>query len=189
MEPFRLETERLILRDWLPEDRVPFMAHLNTRSVMQWLGGVQSDVEFDAAMARLEGYRRDFGHTFWVVERKSDGGHLAGQLLGFCGLKRGNVVGSPTENMHEIGWRLREDAWGKGYAREAAEASRDLAFERFDAPFLVALTVIQNEPSWRLMERIGMTRAKELDFIDPRWEPEIAHTIVWKITREQWNTL
>ena len=41
----------------------------------------------------------------------------------------------------EIGWRLREDAWGQGYAKEAAIASLDLAFGRFAAPHVVALTV------------------------------------------------
>ncbi len=43
---------------------------------------------------RLEGYRRDYGHTFWLLERKQDGGHLSGEVLGFCGLKRSNVDGA-----------------------------------------------------------------------------------------------
>ena len=62
-----LETERLILRKWRASDIEPFMEHLNTRNVMRWLGGVQSRETFDAAMGRLEGYDRDFGHTFWIV--------------------------------------------------------------------------------------------------------------------------
>jgi hypothetical protein len=51
-----------------------------------------------------------------------------GALLGFCGLKIADDPGSPVEGEYEIGWRLREDAWGQGYAKEAATASLDHAF-------------------------------------------------------------
>ena len=62
-------------------------------------------------------------------------------MLGFCGLKRVNSDGAPNPGDFEVGWRLREDAWGQGYAKEAAIASLDLAFGRFGAPHVVALTV------------------------------------------------
>lgn len=185
VEGFRHETERLILRDWTADDADPFMAHLNTPAVMRWLGGVQDRSVFDAAMQRIEGYRRDYGHTFWVVERKDDGGHLAGELIGFCGLKRSNVEGENVFGMVEVGWRLREDAWGHGYAKEGAIASLDLAFDRFAAEEVVALTVAGNAPSWGMMERLGMVRAPELDFTDPRYGPELNPTIVYRIDRAQ----
>jgi RimJ/RimL family protein N-acetyltransferase len=45
--------------------------------------------------------------------------------------------------VHEIGWRLREDAWGQGYAKEAAIASLDFAFGTLGADRVVALTFTQ----------------------------------------------
>ena len=60
------------------------------------------------------------------------------ELLGFCGLKRVNSPGAPLPGNFEIRWRLREDAWGQGYAGEAAIASLDLAFGRYAAPHVVA---------------------------------------------------
>ena len=72
-------TERLILRDWREGDRDEFARHLNTPTVMRWLGGVQDEASYTAAFDRLERYRRDYGHTLWIVERKADG-----ELLGFC---------------------------------------------------------------------------------------------------------
>ncbi len=179
-------TERLILRDWTEADIEPFLARLNTPAVMRWLGGVQTRAEFDAAYQRLIGYSRDFGHTFWIVERKPDGGQLSGEMLGFCGLKRSNAIGQPVFDMVEIGWRLCERAWGHGYAREAASKCLDLAFTRFAAPHVVALTVAGNTGSWRLMERLGMTRTPELDFTDPRYGPELNPTIVYRIERNEW---
>jgi len=182
-----LATERLILRDWTRDDIDPFLAHLNTPAVMRWLGGVQSRAKFLAAYDRLIGYRRDFGHTFWIVERRRDGGHLAGEMLGFCGLKRRNVVGAPVFGDVEIGWRLREDAWGRGYAREAATASLDAAFVRFGAPHVVALTVAGNAASRGLMTRLGMTRHAELDYHDPNYGPDLNPTIVYRIDRDEWR--
>ncbi len=186
MADFRHETDRLILRDWRAGDADRFFALLNTPAVMRWLGGVQDRSVFDAAVARIEGYRRDYGHSFWIVERKDDGGHLAGEMLGFCGLKRSNVESEKVFGMVEVGWRLREDAWGHGYAGEAALASLDLAFTRFDAQEVVALTVAGNTSSWRLMERLGMTRAPALDFTDPRYGAELNPTIVYAIIRKTW---
>jgi RimJ/RimL family protein N-acetyltransferase len=46
-------------------------------------------------------------------------------LLGFCGLKIADDAGTRIEGLHEVGWRLREDVWGQGYAKEAAIASLD----------------------------------------------------------------
>ncbi|ASK88782.1 GNAT family N-acetyltransferase [Sphingorhabdus sp. SMR4y] len=177
-----LETDRLILRKWRASDIEPFMEHLNTRNVMRWLGGVQNREKFDAAMERIAGYDRNFGHTFWIVERKSDGA-----ILGFCGLKRVNAPQPKLTAAHEIGWRLREDAWGKGYAKEAATACLDAAFTRWNAPYVVALTVAGNEPSWGLMKRLGMVHCPELDFHDPNYGPELNPTIVYKITAKEWS--
>ena len=178
MADFRHETARLVLRDWRDEDWEPFWQVTNTPAVMEWLGGVCDDAKRRGAQDRLLGYQRDNGHTFWVVERKEDGA-----ILGFCGLKRCNQEGGPTGEM-EVGWRLREDAWGKGYAKEAAIASLDLAFDRFGAEQVVALTVEPNVPSWGLMKRLGMERREDLDFSNSDFGDDTI--IVYSIARDKW---
>ncbi|WP_293940728.1 GNAT family N-acetyltransferase [Sphingomonas sp.] len=179
-------TDRLILRDWRLDDEARFYAIMNTAPVMRWLGGVQTPAKWHAAFERIAGFQRDFGHTFWIAERKPDGGHLSGELLGFCGLKRVNAGGTDLTGQHEIGWRLREAAWGHGYATEAAIASLDLAFTRYAAPHAVALTVAGNDASRRLMEKLRMTRRADLDFTDPRYGPELNPTIVYRIEGKEW---
>ena len=71
----------------------------------------------------------------------------------------------------EIGWRLRHDVWGQGYAREAAEASRDWAWAKLGLPRLVSITVPANIRSWGLMERLGMERRPDMDFDHPHFPP------------------
>ena len=184
MPEFRLETVRLILRDWRESDWEPFFRHTNTPAVMRWLGGPADEATRDKIRQRLPLAAEEHGHCFWVVERKPDGGHLAGELLGFCGLKRANMAGGPIGDF-EIGWRFREDAWGRGYAKEAAIASLDAGFGQFTAPEIIALTVAENTASWGLMERLGMRRRAELDFRCPDFLPD-RDTIVYSIGRDDW---
>lgn len=177
-------TGRLRLRTWDDEDELPFFRIMNTPAVMRWLGGLQSPDGWHAAFDRLRTYERDFGFTFWIAERKSDD-----EILGFCGLKRANAPGADAiAGEVEIGWRLREDAWGKGYAKEAAIASLDLAFERFDAPRVVAVTAAGNVPSQGLMKRLGMERREDLDFVDQRFPPDsdVNPQVVFMIGASAW---
>ena len=177
---FRHQTERLILRDWREEDWEPFWAGTNTPNVMRWLGGVLGAEGRAEQQQRQANYKSEHGHTFWCVERKSDG-----SILGFCGLKRSNEEGGP-QGMMEVGWRLREDAWGQGYAKEAALASLDIAFDQFAADEVIALTVMANRPSWGLMLRLGMERREDLDFASAYFDPEDGKIIAYSIDRDTW---
>lgn len=176
-----IETERLLLRNWREEDIPVFERHTNTENVMRWLGGVRS-YEFieEVLRTRLMRWQEERGFTFWAVERKEDGA-----LLGFCGLKIADGAGSSVLGEMEIGWRLREDAWGRGYAREAA-ASLDHGFDALASERIVALTVAGNAASWGLMKRLGMRRREDLDYVDAHWPPEMNPVIVYEIERAEW---
>lgn len=107
------------------------------------------------------------------MERRDDGA-----FLGFCGLKRATDAGTPVEGEVEIGWRLREDVWGQGYAFEAASAALRWAWDNLPAQRVVAITVAANRRSLALMERLGMERRPDLDFDHPQFEqghPLCAH--------------
>ena len=176
-----IETARLRLREWREGDIEPFIRHLNVEPVMRWLGGVRTPEQHVAAVReRFMVWQERHGFTFWALERKEDGA-----LLGFCGLKIADDSGSPVEGEIEIGWRLREDAWGQGYAREAAQASLDFAFGPLAAPAVVALTVQGNRASWGLMQRLGMTRRPDLDYEGPEWAE--GRVVVYRIEREEWT--
>jgi RimJ/RimL family protein N-acetyltransferase len=176
-----IQTERLILRNWRAEDRAPFKALCNSPEVMACLGGVFDDAQVDANIGRIQACADANGFCFWALERRADGA-----FLGFCGLKVAHEPGLPTvEGEIEIGWRLRHDAWGQGYAREAALASLRWAWANLPARRVIAMTVAANRRSWGLMERIGMTRRPELDFGHPGF-PETHHLhrhIVYAVDR------
>ena len=73
----------------------------------------------------------------------------------------------PITDEIEIGWRLAHDAWGQGYAREAAEASLAWGWANLPVPTIAAITVPANTRSRGLMERLGMVRVADGDFDHP----------------------
>ncbi|MDQ2878670.1 MAG: GNAT family N-acetyltransferase [Pseudomonadota bacterium] len=154
-----IETGRLILRPWREDDLAPYHAMGQDAEVMRFLGPPASWDEVRGAYDRMVACQAEHGCCFWAIERRADA-----RFLGFCGVRPGR---RPMEGEIEIGWRLARDAWGQGYAREAAQASLDWGWAHLDAPTIAAVTVPANVRSWGLMERLGMTRYPDEDFDHP----------------------
>ena len=162
-----IETERLIIRPWRESDRADYLATCNTEAVTAHLGRPASVEDIDTALARIAKSEEEDGFCFWAVERKADGA-----FLGYCGLKVARDPGLPIEGDVEIGWRLRQDAWGQGYAVEAARACLEWAWTNLDVERVVSMTVPANKASRSVMERLGMARRPDLDFAHPNFAPD-----------------
>lgn len=155
-----IETERLIIRRWTDADRAPFAAMSADPEVMATLGPLMTREQSDAMIDRLIDLQERDGHCFWAVERKSDS-----RFLGWNGL----IIGSrPIAGELEVGWRLARDAWGAGYATEAARAAIDWGFANRPVPRIVAITAAVNTRSQAVMQRLGMVRQLDLDFDHPQ---------------------
>lgn len=157
-----IATERLILRRWRDADRAPFAAMGADSDVMRFLGPLQDRATADAGIDRMIADQAARGYAVWAVERRRDNA-----FLGFCGLNPVDLGATPINDEVEIGWRLKRDAWGRGYAREAAAAVLGWGFGDGGLARIVAMTTAANSRSWRLMERLGMTRRADLDFDHP----------------------
>lgn len=176
-----IETERLVLRSWRAEDRVPFAAICADPRVMATLGPVMDRVASDALLDRVEGIEAAHGHTFWALERCCDAA-----LIGWCGVIRGDA--GPVAGKAEIGWRLAYDAWGFGYASEAARASVGWLFANLPDDSAWAITHTGNARSRAVMERLGMRHHPDLDFDHPRiaeGEPLRPH-VAYSLNRSDW---
>lgn len=177
-----IETERLVLRKHQDGDLPLHAKHLNTPAVMARLGGPMELQEIEARHAKSLALFAREGFGFMPVIEKG-----TGELVGQVGLKRVDAELARNKGDFEIGWLIREDRWRMGYAFEAMRAVLDWAFERFQAPLVVALTSEANEPSWRLMQKLGMVRRTDLDFEDDRFPPEDNPTILYSISRAEWE--
>jgi RimJ/RimL family protein N-acetyltransferase len=175
-----LETDRLILRTQTDGDVAQFLRHLNSPVVRAYLCGPQEAHEIEAGFAKVAAMRAQHGFSFLVVQHKE-----SGDVIGNCGLKLIDGRIPSMEGSFEIGWLLREDYWRQGYAYEAASACIDWAFNRLDAPHILALTCDANIASWKMMEKLGMTRRADLDFVDSDFPPETNPTIIYWIEKPQ----
>lgn len=175
-----IETERLILRPWRDHDLDAFAAMSADPEVMRHLDGPVDRGEATKIIERLKDAQVERGHCFWAAERRD-----CGELIGWCGLMATDIPGTPIRDEVEIGWRLVRDAWRRGYAREAATAVLAWAWAATERERVLAYTVWANSASWGLMERLGMSRAPELDFEHPRFPPghSLREVIVHSIAR------
>lgn len=177
------ETDRLILRTIEETDAAEQMRVLNTPTVMARLGGPKELHEIEAKHAKsMALYAREGFSFLFLIEKDT------GEMVGHAGIKRVDNPLASNVGDHEIGWLIREDRWRLGLAEEAVRAVIDWAFGRVDAPHVVALTSEANVPSWKLMEKLGMVRRKDLDFEDPAYPPEDRMTIQYSLTKEQWES-
>ena len=156
-----IETKRLILRPWRAGDLAPYAAMMADPEVGDWLGGTLTQAQAEAQAARLQAE----SYGAWVVERRSD--------AAFLGLVELSAVGNdiPLAPAIEVGWRLARDAWGQGYATEAARAVIDDGFAHLEVEEIVAFTASTNLRSQAVMERLGMERDEARDFDHPRLAP------------------
>jgi RimJ/RimL family protein N-acetyltransferase len=146
--PFRLETERLVLREWATEDREPFRAIASDPRVMRFISDGQpwSDDQVDAFLTRQREIARGRG-TCLAALTERDGG----QLIGLAGLQPLGCTGEI-----EVGWWLTPSRWGHGLATEAGQALLEHGFAVQRLTRIVAITHPDNLRSRAVMERLGM---------------------------------
>ncbi len=175
-----LETPRLRLRYWRPQDRAPFHAINTEPAVERFLTPLTRDAS-DAMLDRIEAHLARHGWGYWALEER-----VSGALVGLCGMMHTNFDAFFTPAI-EASWRLATTAQGKGLAREAASRVLDHAFKELGMDRVVAFTAAINEPSWRLMLRLGMEKLGDFDNANvPADHPLRAH-VAYAVTAQQWR--
>jgi len=174
----RLETARLELRLFRPEDLAPFAAMNADPEVMRYIGdrSPHDRTKAAATFERIRWHWAEHGFGRWAIERASDGA-----FLGFCGVAYPTVIAS-LATRPEIGWRLAREFWGQGYATEAAIAARDHFFGFFRFPELISLAHLDNVASHRVMRKIGMHRLPDLD------TAERGTLVIHQLLRDDWES-
>jgi len=177
-----LRRSRILLRPWRDSDLGPCAAMNADPEVMRYFPAVLKRSESDLLVKRIEDHFSEHGFGLWVLE-------IPGVLpfAGFVGLLRVAFEAHFAPAV-EIGWRLTPQAWGQGYATEAAQAVLSHAFHALHMKEIVSFTTAGNKRSQAVMRRIGMhTRVAE-NFEHPRLprgHPLSVH-VLYRLRREQW---
>ncbi len=177
-----IRTERLLLRGWRDADRAPFAALNADPVVMEHFPHLLDRAGSDELVDRFDASWRQGGFGQWAIERAADG-----RFLGFAGLSRPSFD-APFMPALEIGWRLAREAWGQGYATEAALAAVAFGFDTLGLDEIVSFTVPANARSRAVMDRLGMTHDPQDDFDHPRLpvgHPLRRH-VLYRLARAAW---
>ena len=145
---FPAPTPRLVLRAWRDTDLGAFTAMNADPRVMEYFPAPLTPEQSLAFFERIRDEFQTEAFGLYAVERISDG-----LLLGYTGLHR--VTFDGLCGQIEIGWRLRADAWGNGYAAEAARSCLALA-GKLGIDEVIAFTTVGNQRSQRVMQKLGM---------------------------------
>jgi RimJ/RimL family protein N-acetyltransferase len=157
-----LVTSRLKLRQWREADLAPFASLNADPEVMRHFPATMTREQSDAFASYVYETIDRQGWGLWAVE-VTDGP----PFVGFVGLNRVSFEAHFTPAV-EVGWRLAQPFWGNGYATEAAAAAVRFGFEQVDLDEIVSFTTTTNEPSIRVMRRLGMRHDAAGDFDHPR---------------------
>lgn len=160
-----MRTERLILRPWRDDDLEPFAVMNADPEVMEYFPSTLTREQSDAMVARITVGLREDGFGLWAVEVCE-----TGRFAGFTGIVWQRFEAHFTPAV-EVGWRLAREAWGNGYATEAARAALGHGFGTAGLEEVVSLTSRTNLRSQAVMRRLGMTHDPRDDFDHPLLEP------------------
>jgi RimJ/RimL family protein N-acetyltransferase len=146
-----LDTERLVLRPWQDGDAGHALSAYGDAEVARWLAPAMDRVPDLPAMQRLvrqwaaeaAGLAAPAGR--WAVELRGGGAVIGGATL----------LPLPPDDEYEMGWQLRRDAWGNGYATEAGRALARWAFGQ-GIEQVIALVRPANARAASTVARLGM---------------------------------
>jgi RimJ/RimL family protein N-acetyltransferase len=142
--------------------------------VMRYFPATLTRTQSDALAARIGGSLARRGWGLWAVEARDD------PFIGFVGLSPVPAE-LPCAPAVEIGWRLARAHWGRGYATEAARVVVNVAFEDLGLAGIVSYTAQINEPSRRVMERLGMSHSTADDFDHPAVEGPLRRHVLYRL--------
>ena len=176
-----LETERILLRQFTPDDVDCLYALDSDPEVMRYLtnGVPRSYAETkNETLPRHIAYYEKFAHFgVWAAIEKE-----TGAFIGWFHFRPD--ARNPEEDI-ELGYRLMRLVWDKGYATEVSRALIRKGFEELGVKRVTARAMKANVNSWRVMEKVGMNF--EMEYIEEKFPVDDQTAVRYELSREAYN--
>jgi [ribosomal protein S5]-alanine N-acetyltransferase len=161
-----LETERLLMRQILPEDAQNIFDLDNNPNVMKYLGG-KTVTNINAIHDKINRIRIEYDNykigRFAIILKETN------EFIGWSGIQFVTVEENNHINYYDLGYRLNENFWGKGYGYESALPWVDYAKNVMKIETLTAGAHIENIGSNKILQKLGMTFINEYDWEGNPW--------------------
>lgn len=172
-----LQTDRLILRELLFSDAEALFKMDKNPNVHTYLSSNPAN-DIDNVTDYIGEIRNQYIKNrigrFAVVLKKTN------EVIGWAGIKFVTESENNLVNFYDIEYRLQEEHWGNGYAKEAAEAWLQYGFNKMKKFNIYASTHTENKNSKRILERLGMKQKTEYNWNN-------IPCVRYEITKEQFN--
>jgi len=142
---------------------------------MAFFPSVRSAGETMEQIQRISKHIAEYGYGFFALERKDNR-----RFIGFTGLSHPGFEAAFTPCV-EIGWRLSMENWGQGFATEAGKACLEFGFDTLGLDEIYSFTAVQNKPSEKVMQRIGMVKKGYFDHPSIDNESELKNHVLYSI--------
>ncbi len=150
-----METERLYLRELLPDDKKELGKVLSEPESMEFYPNAFSEEEVENWINwNIDNYKK-YNHGLWAVILKE-----GDVFIGDCGITMQSIG---DETVPEIGFHIIKEYCNKGYATEAALACKEYALNVLHYPKIFSYTTVRNVPSQKVAEKIGMKIYKHFE--------------------------
>ena len=170
-------TERLLIRPLELndiEEWTQYLADLRSTEFYPKLMKTDIDIWADNWIKKAQKrYAEDSFGLMALIEKST------GNFVGQCGLLMQRIDG---KDEIEIGYHLFPTYWGKGFATEAAQMFKQLAFKEYDFLQLISIIMTENIPSQRVAERNGMSRYRKTVY-------KGSEVYIYRITKNNWENL
>lgn len=175
MKSYLITTERLGLRNWIDSDLAPFAAMCADAKVMEHFPKTLTTQETATLIEKLKAHFKEYGYCYFAVDLLA-----TGEFIGFTGYMTQSWESEFTPCV-DMGWRLKQSAWGKGYATEAAAGCVKAALN-FNITELYAFATDTNKASQQVMTKVGMHLKGTVQHPAIIDDPRFAHCVVYKLT-------
>jgi len=141
--------------------------------VMEHFPGLLSSEATLALINRLKNHFQKYGYTYFAVDVLD-----TNEFIGFTGLANQTWESEFTPCV-DMGWRLKREAWGKGYATEAATACLEAAHSKFNLKQVLAFATDSNLSSIQVMKKLGMKEIGKVQHPAIKDDDRFEHCVVY----------
>jgi len=174
-------SERLGFRNWKMTDEKSLLEMNSDPDVMKHFPSVLNDEESLDLLNRLLDHFDKKGFTYFAVELKK-----TQKFIGFIGLAWQTYEAEFTP-CTDIGWRLKKEFWGKGYATEGARRCLAFGFETLKLNEILSVASESNIPSLNVMEKVGMKKILRFDHSKLLEHDHIKSCFLYKISADEFR--
>jgi RimJ/RimL family protein N-acetyltransferase len=175
------KSERLGFRNWNKNDLTEFAKLNEDLEVMEHFPKPLTEKESAELIERFQKHFKKNGYTYFATETLENK-----ELIGFVGLAFQEYITEFTPAI-DIGWRLKKNAWGDGYATEGAKKCLEFAFNELNLESIIATCTEKNSKSENVMKKIGMEKIGEFKHPKLKEYPEYEKNICYGINKNVWQ--